>query len=116
MPILIAGGGEKVTLRLVAEHGDRWHSAGDVDTYRHKAGVLAEHCARLGRDPAQIEHMWGLQHGEHEAGDELHAAGVSEFNVKIGGNGEGYDLAPLRELIEWRDRTNAGERSRVHAG
>jgi probable F420-dependent oxidoreductase len=109
MPILIGGGGEKVTLRLVAEHGDMWHSFGDLDTYRHKAEVLAQHCAKLGRDPSEIEHTWGgVPAGMHDVAEGLYAAGVSQLIVGLGGDGKGYDLAPLRELLEWRDRVNAG--------
>ncbi|HZO36705.1 MAG TPA: LLM class F420-dependent oxidoreductase [Solirubrobacteraceae bacterium] len=106
MPFLIGGGGEKVTLRLVAEHADLWHSFGDVATYLHKAEVLAAHCAKLGRDPSEIEHTWGIQAGLLESADDLHAAGISQLTIGIGGGGRGYDLAPLRELIEWRDGVN----------
>lgn len=55
IPILIGGGGEKVTLRIVASHADEWNIWATLDTYRHKAGVLAGHCERQGRDPASIE-------------------------------------------------------------
>ena len=59
MPIMIGGGGEKVTLRLVAEHAQLWHTFADPETYLHKSQVLAEHCAKVGRDPATIEHVIG---------------------------------------------------------
>jgi alkanesulfonate monooxygenase SsuD/methylene tetrahydromethanopterin reductase-like flavin-dependent oxidoreductase (luciferase family) len=55
IPLMIGGGGEKRTLRLVAETGDWWCSdIGPVDVFRHKLGVLREHCAAVGRDPATI--------------------------------------------------------------
>jgi F420-dependent oxidoreductase-like protein len=57
-PIMIGGGGERVLLRLVAEHADRWNFGGSVDEFRHKIGVLERHCAALGRDPATIEKSW----------------------------------------------------------
>jgi probable F420-dependent oxidoreductase len=107
MPILIGGGGEKVTLRIVAEHANMWHSFGDIHSYRHKAEVLAGHCQKIGRDPAEIEHTWGAQAGLLENADDLHAAGVSQFIVGIGGDGSGYDLGPLRELLSWRDSANS---------
>ena len=50
IPILIGGGGEKKTLRLVAEHADQWHSFADLEVLRRKSGILAEHCAAVGRD------------------------------------------------------------------
>ncbi len=53
-PILIGGGGERRTLRLVAEHADACNLFGDVDTIRHKLDVLARHCDEVGRDPATV--------------------------------------------------------------
>ncbi len=53
-PILIGGGGEKRTLRLVARYADYCNFFGDVATIRHKIAVLDEHCEAVGRDPASI--------------------------------------------------------------
>jgi F420-dependent oxidoreductase-like protein len=53
-PILVGGSGEKWTLRLVAERADACNLFGDVETIRHKVSVLDQHCADLGRDPAEI--------------------------------------------------------------
>jgi F420-dependent oxidoreductase-like protein len=55
IPILVGGGGEKRTLRLVARHADACNVFGDPATVRHKVAVLHEHCAAEGRDPAAIE-------------------------------------------------------------
>lgn len=49
-PIWIGGGGERVTLRLVAQYGDACNLTADVDVLRHKLDVLREHCAAVGRD------------------------------------------------------------------
>src|SRR5213593_4701219 len=49
-PIWIGGGGEKVTLKLVAQHGDGCNLRADLDTVRHKLDVLREHCRNVGRD------------------------------------------------------------------
>jgi F420-dependent oxidoreductase-like protein len=56
LPLWIGGGGEKVTLRIAAQHADGWNVPFiPPDQYRRKVGVLGEHCERLGRDPATIE-------------------------------------------------------------
>ena len=56
LPIWIGGGGEQVTLRLVARYADGWNIPFvSASTYRHKLAVLGEHCERAGRDPAGIE-------------------------------------------------------------
>jgi F420-dependent oxidoreductase-like protein len=55
-PILIGGGGEQKTLRLVARYGDACNLfASDLDQLRHKLDVLRGHCDREGRDYAAIE-------------------------------------------------------------
>lgn len=54
IPIMVGGGGEKRTLRLVAQYADACNVSGDLDTVRHKLEVLRGHCADLGRDPAEV--------------------------------------------------------------
>ena len=49
-PIWVGGGGEKVTLKLVAQYGDACNFNADVETVRHKLEVLREHCQTVGRD------------------------------------------------------------------
>lgn len=55
LPLMIGGGGEKVTLRIVAKYADEWNVWGDVDTLIHKMNVLDTHCEDVGRNPADIE-------------------------------------------------------------
>ena len=54
IPVLIGGGGEKRTLRLVAQYGDACNLFGGPDDVRNKLAVLERHCADVGRDPAEI--------------------------------------------------------------
>lgn len=55
LPLLIGGGGEKVTLRIAARYADEWNVWGDPEILRHKMAVLDRHCAEVGRDPQQIK-------------------------------------------------------------
>jgi len=56
LPLWIGGGGEKVTLRIAAQHADGWNVPFiPPDVYRHKVQVLTDHCDKVGRDPATIE-------------------------------------------------------------
>ena len=54
IPILVGGSGERKTLRLVAQYADGSNIFGGPDQVRHLLGVLGEHCATVGRDPAEI--------------------------------------------------------------
>jgi alkanesulfonate monooxygenase SsuD/methylene tetrahydromethanopterin reductase-like flavin-dependent oxidoreductase (luciferase family) len=55
IPILVAGGGERYLLRVVAEHADWWLSYGHrPEVLRRKIDVLRDHCRAVGRDPASI--------------------------------------------------------------
>jgi F420-dependent oxidoreductase-like protein len=53
-PIMIGGGGERRTLRLVAQHADMCNVTGGPATLAHKLDVLRRHCNDVGRDPAEI--------------------------------------------------------------
>ena len=53
-PILVGGGGEKRTLRLVAQYADMCNLFGDAATIAHKVDVLRHHCEVVGRDPSEI--------------------------------------------------------------
>jgi F420-dependent oxidoreductase-like protein len=53
-PILIGGGGERRTLRLVARYADMWNGVGDLPTIHRKLEVLEDHCRDARRDPAGI--------------------------------------------------------------
>ncbi|MCL2394164.1 MAG: LLM class F420-dependent oxidoreductase [Acidimicrobiaceae bacterium] len=53
--ILIGGGGERKTLRLVATYADACNFGGDAATVAHKIEVLRGHCEKVGRDPSEIE-------------------------------------------------------------
>ena len=48
------GGGERKTLRIVAQHADLWNTFGTPEVVTHKLGILREHCSAVGRDPATI--------------------------------------------------------------
>jgi F420-dependent oxidoreductase-like protein len=54
IPLLIGGGGEKVTLKIVAQYADACNVGGDIPTIKHKLAVLKQHCEDVGRDYNQI--------------------------------------------------------------
>ena len=53
--LMIGGGGEKVTLKIVAKHADHWNVWGGPAVIARKGKILDEHCAALGRDPKSIK-------------------------------------------------------------
>lgn len=105
IPVLIGGGGEKKTLRIVAEHADIWHSFSTPQVLEHKLGVLGAWCGRVDRDPAEIEVSVEVKARSHADADELHALGASLFTLGI--SGPHYDLAAVRDWLAWRDEKNA---------
>jgi probable F420-dependent oxidoreductase len=98
IPILIGGGGEKVTLRLTAEHADIWHGFGPIETFKHKSAVLNEWCAQFGRDPQTIERSVSPREGESL--DAYLEAGATHF---IFGLGEPWDTTRVEAALKWRE-------------
>jgi F420-dependent oxidoreductase-like protein len=67
----IGGGGEKVTLKLVAQYGDAANiGGGDPETIREKAAILKDHCDRLGRNYDDIIKSTSLNIFPIDAGDD----------------------------------------------
>ena len=61
-PLLIGGGGEKRTLRLVAQYADLWNiPGGSAANYAHKLDVLRQHCQAVGRDYDEIVKTWSAE-------------------------------------------------------
>ncbi len=60
LPLLIGGGGERVTLKLVAKYGDANNVGGGFATVKRKEAILLQHCEAVGRDPAEIERTTGI--------------------------------------------------------
>jgi probable F420-dependent oxidoreductase len=105
IPVMIGGGGERKTLRIVAEQADIWHGFGDPDTVAHKHAVLDQWCAKVGRDPQEIERSSGVSRKDPtQSAEDLYAVGTRLFTLGL--NGPAYDLAPLRDLLAWRDERN----------
>ena len=87
IPVLIGGGGEKRTLRLVAQYGDACNLFGEPDAVRAKLDVLERHCADVGRDPTEITKTVLLTVGDPAgAGDRIaayRAVGVDGVVVNL---------------------------------
>jgi len=105
IPVLVGGGGERKTLRIVAQQADIWHGFGDAERVAHKHAVLDQWCVTVGRDPLEIERSAGVS-PKSPAGsaESLYAVGTRLFTVGL--NGPAYDPGPLRDLLSWRDERN----------
>lgn len=101
IPILIGGNGEKLTLRIVAEHAQIWNGQGDPDELKRLNGVLNEWCDRVGRDPAEIERsVLLIRPDQVDLADAYLEAGITHliYSVRAPEN----DFAPLERLLDWR--------------
>ncbi|MEW6225738.1 MAG: LLM class F420-dependent oxidoreductase [Chloroflexota bacterium] len=111
MPILIAGTGERRTLRLVAEHADAWHAAFPDRPAELEPAVAAlrRWCADVGRDPADIEWSVGVEPDDLDRFFDQDARtyvemGFTQFT--LGFNGPRWDVAAGERMLAWRDEVN----------
>ena len=114
MPILIAGVGLTLTLRIVARHADAWHAffPDSLEEVLPAVEALKRHCATIGRDPYSIEWSVGLQPDDidrflREDAERYLALGFTQFTLGFGG--PDWTVEGGRPFLEWRDRAN-GER------
>ena len=99
LPIMVGGGGEQVTLRLVAEFADMSNTPGPPDVLRHKNEVIDAWCQRLGRDPASIERTSNIPPTAVERIPEYLEAGAQRLQIQLD---HPFDLAPVERALQLR--------------
>jgi F420-dependent oxidoreductase-like protein len=109
-PFWIGGGGEKVTLRLVARWGDACNVFGDPDRLRHKFDVLKGHCDDLGRDYEEITRSTSVSVFPLKEGDDPERA------TKLARGGMAYDEFAERFMVGTAEQIVERLRPRVEAG
>ncbi len=98
LPLLIGGGGEKVTLKLVAEHADMWNVIGSPEDIVHKSKVLDEWCDKVGRDPKAIERtVLAMGLPDEATLDAYETAGITLLIAPLE---PPFDVAPVQALME----------------
>ena len=108
LPVMIGGGGEKVTLRIVAENASIWNGIGDPGKVASKNRILDEWCGKVGRDPAEVERSVLINADNLERADEYVENGLT--HLILGLDGPDFDTGGLKELVAWRD-ARVGARS-----
>jgi probable F420-dependent oxidoreductase len=102
VPIMIGGGGEKVTLKIVAEHAHMWNGFGPPETFAKKNQILTDWCQELGRDPKEVERtVLILKPDELDALDDFVAAGAQHI---ILGLGWPFGMQGVEKLVDWKQR------------
>jgi probable F420-dependent oxidoreductase len=96
LPILIGGSGEKVTLRLVAEHAQGWNTFGPPENFAAKNTILDEWCAKIGRAPEEITRTVGIAPSELDSLAAYEEAGADEVIFMTGAP---FDLEPLKRAL-----------------
>jgi F420-dependent oxidoreductase-like protein len=104
VPIMIGGGGEQKTLRLVAQYADATNVFGNPERIRHKYAVLREHCERLGRPYDEIERstLQGFDL-ERDSPDQ-----VVDWFGQLGEGGAQHIIASVRGVAQIRPLERIG--------
>ena len=106
IPILIGGGGEKVTLKLTAQHADLWNGFGPPEAYARKNRILDNWCNELGRDPADIERTVSLTGGDKIVPETLDAYVEAGASHLIRMTAVPIDEGEIEALVAWRNQAN----------
>jgi alkanesulfonate monooxygenase SsuD/methylene tetrahydromethanopterin reductase-like flavin-dependent oxidoreductase (luciferase family) len=93
---MIGGSGEKVTLRLVAEHADQCNMFGPPDNFKKKNDILNEWCAKVGRNPKDIERTVTVRPEELGNVDEFAAAGADHMIVMLS---QPFDMSAVEKFV-----------------
>jgi probable F420-dependent oxidoreductase len=98
LPILIGGEGERMTLRLVAEHAQMWNGFGPPERFAHKNDVLDRWCKEIDRDPSEVERTVTIDEPEElDALDDFLDARAEHVIVGLDAP---FDFTRVKELVE----------------
>ncbi len=97
LPILIGGSGERVTLRRTAEYADGWNSFGPPETFAAKNKILDEWCAKVGRDPKEVERTVAIRPDEVDNFQAYLDAGAEHLIIM---QGPPFEVDALKQLID----------------
>jgi len=111
IPLLIAGGGEQVTLKLVAQYADACNVFGDPATVAHKFAVLKQHCESIGRDYEHIHRTLMIPCIIADTDEQAHASFSERRNVLPPGDYLSY--APIGSPQTIRQRLASYEEAGV---
>jgi probable F420-dependent oxidoreductase len=121
VPLLIAGQGERRTLRLVATHADGWHAAfpDHPAVLEPKVAALRRWCDDVGRDPSDIEWGVGVEPDDLDRfldrdGRTYLEMGFTQFT--LGFNGPDWSVEGGVAFLAWRDSVNAARTTVGPAG
>ncbi|MFN8525435.1 MAG: LLM class F420-dependent oxidoreductase [Chloroflexota bacterium] len=101
IPILIGGSGEKVTLRITAQHADMWHAFGSADAWSRKNKILDEWCAKVGRDPRAIERSASISSADPGQLDQMVKAGATHLIYALQ---TPWNTRAVEQILAWRDQ------------
>ena len=96
IPLMIGGGGERVTLRLVAQYADQLNTFGPPENFKRKNDILNEWCTKVGRNPKDIERTVAVKPEELEKVSEYAAAGADHMIVMLG---QPFDLSAVEKYL-----------------
>jgi probable F420-dependent oxidoreductase len=99
VPMLIGGGGEQVTLRIVAEYADMSNTPGSPDVLRQKNRVIDDWCAKVGRKPGEIERTCNIPIAAVENIHDYVAAGAQRLQIQLD---HPFDLKPVERALQMR--------------
>jgi probable F420-dependent oxidoreductase len=100
VPILIGGGGERVTLRITAQHADLWNGFGPPARWERKNRILDDWCGKIGRDPHAIERTMAIGERELDRLDDCLEVGATHLICNLGAP---FNPTPIERLLSWRD-------------
>ena len=104
IPLLIASMGEKIGMRIVAEHADLWNVVGSTEKIYNKCEVLKRLCMEIGRNYDEIETTtFCIPQVDPTADPDILHGKLGIKHIIAFATGPDWDLGPLKELLAWRE-------------